>query len=186
MTGMRIGQLAKESGHSVPTLRFYEENGLLAPTARSEGGYRLYGDDAVGRLRFIERAKALGLTLAEIRQLVDSPTTPTAEQARLRHMVAHKLAETRTRQEELASLSSELERLYIRLLRKGAPQCGHLGDCECWLPTNDEVLIMTKEIECCGELCCPGCACTKGDPCDCADCPCAKASAGAGAEATAS
>jgi hypothetical protein len=101
-------------------------------------------------------------------------------------MVAHKLAETRKRQEELAGLSSELEHLYIRLLRKGAPQCGHLGDGECWLPTNDEVLIMTKEIECCGKLCCPGCACTKGDPCDCADCPCAKASAGAGAEATAS
>jgi MerR family Zn(II)-responsive transcriptional regulator of zntA len=181
---MRIGQLAKETGHSVPTLRFYEESGLLVPTARSDGGYRLYESDAVRRVRFIQRAKALGLSLSEIRQLVDNPTTPAEEHARLRHLIAHKLAATRRRQEELASRSSELQGLYVRLLRGGVGGCGHLGDCECWLPTIKEAMTMANEIECCGDLCCPGCACTKDQPCDCPDCPCARASSSALLEAS--
>jgi hypothetical protein len=65
-----------------------------------------------------------------------------------------------------------LERLYIRLLRTPGPDCGHLGDCTCWLPTAEEVKSMTQEVVCCGELCCPDCSCTKGGPCDCPDCPC--------------
>jgi MerR family transcriptional regulator, copper efflux regulator len=146
----------------------------LERAARTEGGYRLYDAESLGRLRFIQRAKSLGLSLGEIRQLVQSTGTPSDQQSNLRHLVAHKLAEVRQRQQDLAALSSELEHLYIRLLRQGAPPCGRIGDCECWLPTAEEVTTMTEEIKCCGELCCPDCACTKGQACDCSECPCAQ------------
>ena len=70
MPSLRIGQLARESGFSAKTLRYYEEVGLLQPTARSDAGYRLYGDDLIPRLRFVRKAKALGLALTDIRTIL--------------------------------------------------------------------------------------------------------------------
>ena len=66
MKQLRIGRLAGLAGVSAHTVRFYERKGLLPETGRSEAGYRQYGEDAVRRLVFIRRAKALGFTLREI------------------------------------------------------------------------------------------------------------------------
>ena len=63
---MRIGQLAAQTGYSVRTIRFYEQNGILPTPDRTSGGYRDYDQDAVTRLRFVRSAQALGLSLAEI------------------------------------------------------------------------------------------------------------------------
>ena len=173
MAAMRIGELAKLAGISTSALRYYEEAGLLGPAARTEAGYRVYGPEAVGRLQFVRRAKALGLSLQEIRQLLASPAADVGtERDRLRHLVAHKLAETRARIAELQALDQELESLYVRLLRGPGPECGHVGDCGCWLPTEEEVKAMATEVACCDELCCVGCACSQGQSCNCADCPC--------------
>lgn len=68
---LQIGQVAERTGLSLRTIRFYEENGLVVPTARSEGGYRLYSDDDVARLEVIKRMKPLGFTLEEMQQLLD-------------------------------------------------------------------------------------------------------------------
>ena len=68
---MRIGELAAATGTSATTLRFYEDNGLLPPPDRSANGYRDYGLDAVSRLDFIHRGRTAGLTLAQIRQIID-------------------------------------------------------------------------------------------------------------------
>lgn len=67
---MRIGELAQASGTTTKTLRFYEEQGLLPPADRTPSGYRDYTADALGRLDFIHRGRAAGLTLAQIRQFV--------------------------------------------------------------------------------------------------------------------
>jgi DNA-binding transcriptional MerR regulator len=67
---LQIGQVAERTGLSLRTIRFYEENGLVVPTARSEGGYRLYSDDDVARLEVIKRMKPLGFTLEEMQQLL--------------------------------------------------------------------------------------------------------------------
>ncbi|PZS26069.1 MAG: heavy metal-responsive transcriptional regulator [Pseudonocardiales bacterium] len=175
-TAMRIGELAQLAGISTSALRYYEETGLLGPAARTEAGYRIYREEAVGRLQFVQRAKALGLSLEEIRQLLTSPEADVGtERDRLRHLVAHKLAETRARIAELQALDQELESLYVRLLRVPGPDCGHLGDCGCWLPSDEEVKAMAKEVACCGQLCCPNCACSQGQSCDCPDCPCNQA-----------
>jgi DNA-binding transcriptional MerR regulator len=63
---VRIGQLAAQAGYSVRTIRFYEQSGLLPAPSRTPAGYRSYGQDAVSRLRFVRSAQALGLSLAEI------------------------------------------------------------------------------------------------------------------------
>src|SRR3954467_2244221 len=63
---MRIGQLAAQTGYSVRTIRFYEQSGLLPAPSRTPAGYRSYDQDAVIRLRFVRSAQALGMSLAEI------------------------------------------------------------------------------------------------------------------------
>src|SRR2546423_13181921 len=67
---MTIGEVARRSGFTIRTLRFYERRGVLKPSARRPNGYRLYGDADLQRLAFIGQAKALGLTLSSIRELV--------------------------------------------------------------------------------------------------------------------
>ncbi|QFI53414.1 Zn(2+)-responsive transcriptional regulator [Aeromonas simiae] len=67
----RIGELAKACGIKADTLRFYEKNGLLAPSIRSEAGYRLYSEADRRRLEFILRAKSVGFSLADIGELLD-------------------------------------------------------------------------------------------------------------------
>jgi len=172
-SGMRIGELAKAVGISTSALRYYEEAGLIGAPKRTDSGYRTYPAEAVGRIQFVQRAKALGLTLREVRNLLSSQEAEVGEERdRVRHLVAHKLAETKERVGELQSLERELESLYLRLLRAPDPGCGHIGACACWLPTEEEVKHMAKEVACCGELCCPGCSCSEGGPCDCPDCPC--------------
>lgn len=69
---IQIGQVAERTGLSIRTLRHYEEVGLVAPSARSAGGFRLYTEDDISRLMLIRRMKPLGFTLAEMRQLLDA------------------------------------------------------------------------------------------------------------------
>ena len=68
--GMRIGELAQRAGINPRTLRYYERIGLLAPSARTEAGYRLYSEVDADRLAFIRRAQTLGLSLAEIADII--------------------------------------------------------------------------------------------------------------------
>lgn len=68
--GSTIGDLATRCGVSRDTLRFYERARLLSPPRRSGSGYRLYGEAEAARVRFIRRAQASGLTLADIRELL--------------------------------------------------------------------------------------------------------------------
>jgi MerR family transcriptional regulator, copper efflux regulator len=67
---VRIGELATRTGISVRTIRFYEQSGLLPAPARTPAGYRDYDDSAIGRLRFVRSAQALGLSLAEIAEVL--------------------------------------------------------------------------------------------------------------------
>ncbi len=84
---MQIGEVASRIGLSLRTIRYYEEVGLVAPSARSAGGFRLYTEGDVARLSLIKRMKPLGFTLEEMRDLlsvVDALGTATgAERDRL-------------------------------------------------------------------------------------------------------
>ena len=68
---MQIGEVAERIGLSLRTIRHYEEVGLALPSARSEGGFRLYGEDDVERLRVIMQMKPLGFSLQEMRELLE-------------------------------------------------------------------------------------------------------------------
>ena len=79
MKPLTIGQVARRADVGVETVRFYERQGLLQEPARKESGYRQFTEDVVARLRFIKRAKELGFSLKEIKELlalrVDPETT---------------------------------------------------------------------------------------------------------------
>ncbi len=68
---LTIGEAARRSGLTPKAIRLYEQRGLLAPADRTEAGYRTYSEPEVALLRFIRQAKALGLRLDEIREIIE-------------------------------------------------------------------------------------------------------------------
>ena len=71
MKAMKIGEVAKRSGVGIETIRYYEREGLLQEPERRPSGYRQYDESTLKRLEYISRAKELGFTLAEIRELLE-------------------------------------------------------------------------------------------------------------------
>jgi Hg(II)-responsive transcriptional regulator len=71
MNSMKIGEVAKRARTGIETIRFYEREGLLVEPKRRPSGYRQYDETTVERLEYIRRAKELGFTLAEIRDLLE-------------------------------------------------------------------------------------------------------------------
>lgn len=105
-----IAEVAELSGFAATTLRFYEDEGVLAPANRSAAGYRMYDDRDVERLRLVARAKEFGCTLEEIKGLVEAwdadQCAPVKHQ--LRDLVASKAVEVDRRISELAELGRQL------------------------------------------------------------------------------
>ncbi|MFZ5633098.1 MAG: MerR family transcriptional regulator [Bacillota bacterium] len=66
---MRIGELARQSGLTIRTIRYYEELGLLNPAAKTQGNYRLYDQESLKLIRTIQRCKRLGMSLSDIAEL---------------------------------------------------------------------------------------------------------------------
>jgi DNA-binding transcriptional MerR regulator len=91
---MQIGTVARRVALSLRTVRHYEEEGLIRSVARTAGGFRLYGEDAVTRLQLVKQMKTLGFTLEEVRLLLDSrkhladPTVDAHERALHRDAIA--------------------------------------------------------------------------------------------------
>jgi DNA-binding transcriptional MerR regulator len=89
----QIGEVAERVGLSLRTVRYYEESGLLTPTGRTAGGFRLYDDDVVDRLLVIRKMKSLGFTLEEMRSLLSvrdelsAPGIPDERRAELRELL---------------------------------------------------------------------------------------------------
>ncbi|MFG1202333.1 helix-turn-helix domain-containing protein [Xanthobacter aminoxidans] len=108
---LTIGEAARISGVKVPTIRFYEETGLLPHLPRSEGNRRLYDDAQVKRLAFIRHARELGFGLDAIRTLLtlqDRPDQPCAEADAI---AGARLVEVRRRISSLKALEAELEHM---------------------------------------------------------------------------
>jgi DNA-binding transcriptional MerR regulator len=111
---LKIGDLARITGLSIKTIRYYESRGLLEKPPRTEGGYRLYGPEEVARLRFVQRAKLLGLTLEEIREMVELAARCNEGELvpRLEQLLEAKLEETERKLAELCAFRQNL--LYYR------------------------------------------------------------------------
>ncbi|MCO6416122.1 helix-turn-helix domain-containing protein [Siccirubricoccus sp. KC 17139] len=106
-----IGQLAREAGCKVQTVRWYEEVGLLPPAARTEGGHRLYGRPHRERLAFIRQAREFGFGLEAIRRLLDLATHPKCPHGDAHALAVSHLAEVEAKLRRLAILRDELARL---------------------------------------------------------------------------
>lgn len=151
----RIAELARLSGFSPTTLRYYENAGVLAPPARNPAGYRLYGDRDVERLRLIARAKDLGCTLEEIAGLVEpwdaDECGPVKHQ--LRALVDAKVAEVRRHVTEQIAFAAELEATAGALASRPAD-----GPCDehCGCTTNRSDAAGAVATDGCGPEC--GCA----------------------------
>jgi Zn(II)-responsive transcriptional regulator len=122
MSNLGIGQLAKRAGVAIDTVRYYERNGLLSPSTRLASGYRRYGDAELGRLRFIRRAKALGFTLEDIRELLSLSNERSV--AKVKRAAEAKLADVEHRIEELERIRDGL-----RTLVKACPGHGRAEAC---------------------------------------------------------
>jgi DNA-binding transcriptional MerR regulator len=111
---LKIGELARQTGLSIKTIRYYERRGLLEQPPRTEAGYRLYGPEEVARLRFVQRAKLLALTLEEIRELVELAARCNEGEIvpRLEEVLDAKLEETERKMAELTAFRQNL--LYYR------------------------------------------------------------------------
>lgn len=123
-----IGEVAEISGMSLRTLRHYDDVGLLTPSGRSAGGFRLYTDEDVERLMLIRRMKPLGFSIEQMRELLEL-TDALAEgthPAPLEKIEAM-LADARERREKLARKVEMADEFIERLqgqVRRGTPQSG--------------------------------------------------------------
>lgn len=105
---LSIGLVARRTGATVPTVRYYEDIGLLPPAARTEAGQRSYDEAAIRRLIFIRRCREFGFSIEQVRDLVglvDEPDRPCAE---VRDIAAAHLAQVRQKLEELKALEASL------------------------------------------------------------------------------
>ena len=121
---MKIGELMKRSGVPIDTIRYYESHGILPPAARRESGYRDYGEQDVARIRFVRRAKHLGFTLREIRDLLALSRRPDEDMAAVREAATVKLADVEQRIGELQRIRDGL-----RHLVEACPGHGDRGQC---------------------------------------------------------
>lgn len=122
MQGFTIGQVAKKIGISRDAIRMYEQQGLIEETGRTESGYRIYTEPALARLRFIQRAKAMGFTLKEIGELLAIKRTKINTCEEVKHQAEAKLMDIEKKITELQKLKKAFKTLIITCDDKGHGQ----------------------------------------------------------------
>lgn len=118
-----IGQAAERTGIKATTIRFYEQEGLLAAPARTASGRRLYSNADVQRLAFVRHGRALGFELDDIRSLLDLADHPDHACDDANSIARRHLAEVEQRLTQLAALKVELSRIVRSCAGGKAAQC---------------------------------------------------------------
>lgn len=127
--GFRTGDLARRAGTTRKALRLYEAAGLLSPTTRTSAGYRVYGTDAVERLNFILKARRVGFTVTEIREILGIRRAGRAPCDHVRHLIRRKIEDLDRTLEQLTAARQELRALlrsWRNLPRPSGTVCGHI------------------------------------------------------------
>ena len=127
MAYLSIGSLAARSGCNVPTIRYYEEIGLLGPAARRPGGHRTFGEGDLRRLTLIRRCRELGFPIERVRALVALADDPKRDCFEARELAEAHLGEVRAKLVELRAL----ERNLVRFVKSCRTACGggRAADC---------------------------------------------------------
>jgi DNA-binding transcriptional MerR regulator len=113
-----IGAVAKKTGLTVDTIRFYEKEKLLKAPTRTFAGYRLYGDEELRTLRFITKAQRLGLSLHEIRQLLEIQRRQGEACGNTSRLIKEKLVQVREKIRHLSEIESLLNNALKKCNRK--------------------------------------------------------------------
>jgi DNA-binding transcriptional MerR regulator len=123
MTALSIGDVSRRTGVKIPTIRFYEQIGLLASPPRTDGNRRRYDTDDVHRLAFIRHARELGFEVDDIRELLSLTAQPNNSCHEADSIARRHLQEVEQRIAKLDALRSELQRM--------VSECGHGRVCDC-------------------------------------------------------
>ena len=126
---MKIGELAKRSGCSVQTIRYYEKEGLISAPARTEGNFRLYNTAILEKLSFIKNCRALDLTLSEIEHLISLQNSPETPCEVVNDMIDAHLLVVESRISDLQKLLVDLKQLRLKCVNTNSvDQCGILDE----------------------------------------------------------
>ena len=125
---MNIGEAAALSGLPAKTIRYYEEVGLVAPAARADNGYRDYGDAEVHTLRFVQRARGLGFSVRECRELLALYFDHRRSSASVKAIALGRIAEIDRKIAELEGLRATLAELAEKCHGDERPDCPILAD----------------------------------------------------------
>jgi Cu(I)-responsive transcriptional regulator len=126
MPFLNIGQAAAAAGVTPKMVRHYESLGLIPEPDRTEAGYRLYGEQEVGMLRFIRQCRALGFSMQQIQELLQLWTDQGRESRDVKELARRQLAELEQRQRELDQMRSTLSELVARCAGDEGAHCAIL------------------------------------------------------------
>ncbi len=127
--GLNIGQLARQVGVTAKAIRFYEATRVLPRPTRGANGYRRYGQDAVATLTFVKQATGLGLTLAEIREIMAIREGGAPPCAHVRRLLQDKARELERKLQDLMDMRRQIRRSLAAWGRAGrgrAAVCPHI------------------------------------------------------------
>jgi len=126
---LKIGELAKLTGCSVQSIRFYEKEHLLSAPRRSDGNYRLYSQSNLEQLTFIKHCRNLDITLAEIKQLLELKRSPETQCKEVNNLIDSHISQINTRILELNKLKDSLGTLRAKCSTvRSVKDCGILQD----------------------------------------------------------
>lgn len=132
---LTTGQLSRAAGVGVETVRFYEREGLLEAPSRRESGYREFTEDEVARLRFIRRAKELGFSLKEIKELLAMRVDGRTTCAEVKDHAERKIADIEAKIQSLRRMKAALSKITKQCTGRGptseCPILEALDNCEC-------------------------------------------------------
>ena len=120
---MNIGEAAALSGVPAKTIRYYEDIRLVAAAPRTAGGYRAYDENDVHILRFVQRARSLGFSVNECRQLLDLYRDPHRMSGEVKALTVRRIAEIDRKMAELAGMRATLVRLAENCHGDDRPEC---------------------------------------------------------------
>jgi DNA-binding transcriptional MerR regulator len=132
-----IGELSKHTGVKVPTIRYYEQVGLISAAYRSEGNQRRYSSDELDRLSFIRHSRDLGFSIEAIKELIDLNSGPDKSCEEAHRITSQHLAFISERIKRLRKLEKELKRI------EAMSDAGHVHDCRVIHALADHSLCQT-------------------------------------------
>ena len=120
MSALNIGQVARRAGMGIDTIRYYERRGLIAEPARKASGYRQYTEEVIARLRFVRRAKELGFSLDEIKELLSLKLDPALNSSKVKQHAEAKIADIEEKVHTLQRMKRALKKLSAACSGRGS------------------------------------------------------------------